>query len=163
MASKVYSIKYTDANLPKARDPITISAGKWRCVRIPFLTEGYITRLVIKQTGGESIECDVELLDSVVPYPVGEMDAGTAPDDDVDLYQIIESQTVPAGTPLRLIHEEYGFPFHNQDGTFTDNQRYLYLILAPGGGLVGAQGAQTGGAADTTTWELALTGHNEIG
>ncbi len=151
MASKVYSIKYTDADLPKARPAITIGAGNLRSVQIPFLTEGYVTRLIIKQTGGTSVAATVDLLDSRVPYPPGEQAVAASPADDIELYQIVSTQSVVSGQALKVIHEEYGFPFHNQDGTFTDNQRYIYLVIKPTG------------AATSTTWEIAITGHNEIG
>lgn len=151
MASKVYSIKYTNADLPKSHPPITIGAGMMRSVRVPFLTEGYLTRIVIKQTGGANVPCTIEVLDSKLPFPEGEYSTATAALDDVELYRIIDQQTVNAGVTLKLIHEEYGFPFHNQDGTFTDNQRCIYVVFTPTG------------SVQQTTWEMAITGHNEIG
>jgi hypothetical protein len=151
MSSKVYSIKYTGAALPKARAPITITAGNLRSVPVAFLTEGYITRLVIKQTGGTPVAAVVEVLDSKIPFPVGQYAVATAAADDIELYRIIAQQAVTSGAALTLIHEEYGFPFHNQDGTFSDNQRYIYIVIKPTSSL------------DTTTWEMAITGHNEIG
>jgi hypothetical protein len=51
-----------------------------------------------------------------------------------------------------LIHEEYGFPFHNQDGpSFTDNRRFIYVILEPQS------------SADDTTWSMAITCRTEVG
>lgn len=152
MASKVYSVKYTDnADLPRARAPIVINSGKLRSIQVPFLTEGYITRLTVKQTDGTDVDCYVEVLDSKIPYPPGEQDSGTEPDDDIELYRIMSPQTVQAGSALVITSEEYGYPFHNQDGSYSDNQRCIYLVLDP-------QSAE-----DDTTWEISLTGHNEIG
>ncbi len=151
MSSKVYSIKYTGQDLPKSRDPIVISAGNLRSVAVPFMTEGYITRLVVKQTAGANVNCVIELLDSEVPDPPGEQVVATDPADDIELYRIIAQQTLTSGSALVVLNQEYGYPFHNQDGTFTDNQRFIYLVLKPQS------------AATSTTWEVAMTGHNEIG
>ncbi len=158
---KVYSIKYTDNDdLPYARDPITVSASKMRCVQVPLTTEGRLTRLILTQTGGVDCDCLIDVLDSQVPYAPGEYTAGTAADDEIELYRVIPQQTLDNGGPAVLLHEEYGFPYHNQDGTYTDSQRYLYVILQP----VVNSGAQTLAApAYETTWEMAITVSSEVG
>lgn len=149
---KIYSIKYTDnADLPKARPPITVTHQKMRSVKVSLVTEGSLTRIVLKQTGGTAKICKIRVLDSGIPYPEGEYNAGTSADDDVELYEIISQQTLtPAGSALAVINQEYGYPFHNQDGTYTDNQRYIYIILEPQA------------SADDTTWDLAITCRTEV-
>lgn len=161
---KIWSVKYTgdesDPPVPRARPAITVSAGMMRCVQVRAPSEGAVSKLVIKQSGGTPCECIVDLLDSEVPYAAGEQAAGTAPDDDIELYQIIDSQVVNEGDTLKLVHQEFGFPYHNQDGGYANNQRYLYLILQPIG-ITGAQGPQ--GVDEETTWDVLLTIVTDIG
>lgn len=150
--TKVYSVKYTDnADLPKARAPISISGTKLRSVQVPFMTEGFITRIIIKQTSGDAAAAVVEILDSRIPFPPGEQDVAAAAADDVELYRIVDQVAVTSGQAKVIINQEYGYPFHNQDGTYTDNQRYIYIVIKPTG------------ASGTTVWDLAITGHSEIG
>jgi len=147
---KVYVKRFTDNGAPKALPAIVITAGNKRSVAVPFPTEGYLTRLVIKQTDGTPVAYDVELLDSELPYPEGESLVADPAADDVELYRIIPQQNVGIpGDVLEITNKEHGYPFHNQDGTFTDNQRKIYLVIIPDS------------AVDDTTWDVSLTAHTE--
>lgn len=149
---KIYSIKYVNGDIPRARDPIVVPHQKMVCVEVPLVSEGSLTRIIIKQIAGTAKQCKVRVLDSAIPYPPGEYAAGTAAADTVEMYEIISQQTVTAGVALEVIHEEYGFPFHNQDGeSFTDNRRFVYLVLEPQS------------SADATTWAVAITCRTEVG
>lgn len=149
--SKVYVRRYTDNGTPLAKPPITVTVGMQRSVEIPFPSEGYLTRLTVKQTDGTSVGFDIELLDSMVPYPPGETVVGAAAADDVELYRIIPQQNVSAGNTLELINNEHGYPFHNTDGTYTANQRKIYMLIVPDG------------AVDDTTYEVSFTAHTDVG
>lgn len=148
---KVYVKKYTNNGTPKALPAIIISSGNLYSVAVGFPSEGYLTRLVVKQTGGTDVAFDVDLLDSKIPYPPGEYPDDTEPVDDIVLYQIIPTQSV--GTPgeaLELMSPNNGYPFHNSDGTYTNNQRVLYLVIKPID------------AGTDTVWDVSLTAHTDI-
>ncbi len=152
MASKVYVVRYTNnADLPKARPAITVAAAKMMSIKVPFFREGYVNRLVVKQTSGDPVVCLVDLLDSSIPYPPGEQDAETAPLDDLELYRIIEPQTVSAGTALIIVSNHSGWVFHNPANSFTDGERAVYLVLQP----VDSSG--------DTEWDVVIAGHCDIG
>lgn len=149
---KVYVKKYTNNASPKSLPSITIDSGNIRCIQVGFPSEGYLTRLVVAQTAGTSVAFNVDLLDSKIPYPPGEYPSGTLPLDNLQIYQIISTQNIEApGTILELINSNYGYPFHNADGTYTANQRYLYLVIYPIS------------ASTQTTWDVSLTAHTDVG
>lgn len=148
---KIYVQRYTDnEDLPRAKPPITISAGKRKSIKVPFPSEGYLTKVVVFQTSGTAVNFDVEIVDSEIPFPTGEAAYNAAPADDVDLYRVIPKQTATAGNVISDINLEWGYPFNNQDGTLTDNQRYIYVVIIPNN------------SPDESTWEFSLTAHTEV-
>lgn len=132
------------------RDAITIAAGNLRCVKVPFLSEGFLNQVVIKQTdGGTAVAFVVEVLSSVLPFPVGEYAVGTAAVGTIELFRIVPQQSGAAGATIDITPDsDFGWPFRNIDGDHTNNQRFLYLVIKPTG------------AVDSTTWDAFLMAHS---
>lgn len=149
--SKVYVKRYSNNGAPKSLAPVTVGAGNLRSLDIAFPPEGYITRLVVKQTGGTNVAFVLELLESGIPYPAGQVAVATAPADDIELYRIMPQQAGLSGVAFELEGNQPGFPYRNDDGTFTLPQRFIYLIIKPTG------------SVGTTTWDIAITAHTDIG
>ncbi len=150
--AKVYGKKYTNSGPTSALPAIVVPNGKLASVAIPFASEGYIDKLVVKQVAGTNRAAVVELLDSVVPYPVGTTAAvATAAADPVELYRIIPQQAVSSGVALELDSTELGYSFANADGNPTKNQRLIYLVIKPTS------------SVDDTTWDVAIMGRIEAG
>jgi len=114
-------------------------------------SEGYLTNLTIKQESGTAAAFTAELLDSVIPYPVGETASGTAAVDAVEFYRIVPQQTATAGNTSQILASTQGYPYLNMDGDPTNNQRFLYLLINPTA------------AAGTTIWKVTVTVHNNYG
>jgi len=146
---QVYKAIYTgiagSPPVPRARPAIIIPVAMKRCERITLFSQGFITRITVRQTGGVPVAADIDLFDSKVVFAAGDHPVLALPGDDPELYKVIPSQNIPAGVPLEVINQQDGFPFLNQDGTYADNQRYLYLLINPTG------------AAGVTTWDVSLT------
>jgi hypothetical protein len=147
----IYVVHYSGQSTPKAKDPIAINAGKMKCVAVPFPSQGFVTKLIVVQSGGPAVGVAVELLDSKIPFPVGEYATGTAPLDELAHYQILKSQNASAGNFVAVRGEEAGFPFVNRDSTFTDNQRFVYLVISPIG------------AVSATQWDATIICHRDSG
>ena len=155
--SKIYTALYSDsgpgvaAGAPKSGvyPAISIAAGNLRSVRVPFFSEGNVTQLAVKQTSGVSVDFNVELLCSSIPFPTGEALVATPPAGTVELYRIVPPQSGVAGGSVELVPDnEYGWTFRNVDGDHTLNQRYIYLVIKP----VGAAGA--------TEWDAMVIGYS---
>lgn len=165
--SKIYTVHYTNVQpgnttinsgplyrtttvAPSGMKPaIVIAAGNLECVRVPFLSEGFISQLLVKQTGGTGVGFTVELLSSVVPFAVGEVAVATAATGTVELFRIVPQQTATSGNSVDITPDtDYGWPFRNVDGDYTNNQRYIYLVIKPTG------------AAGSTTWDAFIMGYS---
>ena len=117
------------------------------------MQQGYITRLIVMQTGGTSAAATINLWDSNVVFTPGIHAAGDTPGDNPELYEVITPQTAP-GSPgvLQVVGQTQGFPFINQDTGYADDSRCLYLMIDP-----------SATSADQTTWDVALTVHRNMG
>ncbi len=130
---------------------ISITAGNLICVKVPLLSEGTLKQLVIKQTSGTSVAFVVELLMSVLPFPVGLAAVATAAVGTVELYRIIPQQSITSGSTLDLSPDyEQGWMFRNVDGDHTNNQRYIYLVIKPTGSAV------------TTKWDVFVMAESNV-
>lgn len=147
----VYVKRFTNNGSPKAQPAITIDTGMKRCVAVGFNSQGTISRLTVKQAGGTPCGVVADLFDSTIPFPPGEYPVNAPPADDVSLYRILPSQTGASGTGIETLENQMGYKYQNQDGGFTNNQRFVYLLLTPQG------------AVDLTTWEVVLAGEGAIG
>jgi hypothetical protein len=134
---KIVSALYSDTG-PTVREgsgtheAIELGDGNMICVRVPLSSEGYVKQLVVAQKTGTATAYTVELLASKIPYPVGEYANSTSPVGTIQLYRIIRQQTLGAGEVLDLTPDtEVGYPFRNLDGTYTMNERYVYLVIKP--------------------------------
>lgn len=149
---KVYSIKYwgDGSNPPtvRTRPALSITSGKLLCVTIPCIPEGFLDKLSVEQASGPSVAFTVELLDSVAPYATGLSDVAIVPAADVRIFRVIEQQQISSGDALEAFYQGFGIGFRNQDGTYSDSNRFLYLVIIP-----------TGSSA-TTTWNVSLTVHH---
>lgn len=149
---KVYSVQYTgDGSAPptrRTRPALTIPAGKLLSTAVPGQREGFLERLYVEQTGGSPVAFTVELLNSLAPYSAGVHSDSFAPATNVKVFRVIDQQQLAAGEALELSYSGYGVAFHNQDGTYTDSNRLLYLVIIP----------QASG--ETTTWDVTLTSHH---
>ncbi len=123
----------TSTVAPSGMKPaITITGGNRYCVRVPFLSEGFLSQLVVKQSTGTSLAYVVELLMSGMPYAAGSSSVATPATGTIQLFRVIPQQAVLAGSTLDISPDtELGWPFRNVDGDHTNNQRYLYLVITP--------------------------------
>jgi|SRR5947209_1641634 len=147
----VYVKRFTNNGSPKSLPAITVTAGMKRSVAVGFNSQGTVSRVTVKQTGGTPCGVVVELFDSLVPFPPGEYSVAAAPADDVSLYRIMPPMDGPAGAGIENLDHQVGYKYHNQDGGFTDNQRFIYLLIVPQG------------AVDMTTWDVVLAGEGSVG
>lgn len=125
-------------NAPKSgiRGSINIGAAQLACVRVPCSSEGTLKQVVVLQTGGPPVAFTVEILASKLPYPVGVQPDTTAPAVPIQLYRVMAPISGGAGSPAELTPDyQTGWPFHNVDGDYTMNERYLYVVIIPTGSL----------------------------
>jgi hypothetical protein len=152
---KIVSAVYTDEAVANARPPLVVPVGKKVSVPVNFPSEGFLSRLVVRQTGGTSCGISVELLTSKVPFPPATYNTADAPADGLEPYRVQMPPTGPltaaSGVVLTLADDGYGMMFRNLDGGHTSAQRLLYVLLAPIG------------AVDDTTWEMFLHCRTEVG
>lgn len=149
---KVYSKMLTglgfpaDSTLPKNTKPrMVIAAASLRSESISLLSEGQLKRLSIIQTAGVAVAFEVELFDSKIPFPVGEVSDATVPADTPDNYRVIPRQIGVSGVGLSVNTMTDGYSFANKDGTPTNNERLLYIVIIP---------TSSGGE---TEWDVAIT------
>jgi hypothetical protein len=153
---QVYKVIYSGAPgsppVKNAQPAILIPTGKKVCVRVRLMQQGFLTRLVVKQTGGTTAQAMVNLWDSSVLFTPGIHNSGDVAGDDVELYEILTPQTT-AGTPplLVVIGQTQGYPFVNQDTGYADNSRFIYLMIDP-----------SATSVDQTTWDVAMTVHRDM-
>ncbi len=148
LVSVIYSTTgpgQTSAPKPGVYNSIDVTHTKKRCVKVPLLDVGYIKQMVIKQTGGTAKAAVVDLYCSSIPFAEGEYAVATAGSGVPDLYKIMPSQAVVSGTTLDITPDyEVGWPFRNVDGDYTNNQRYVYLVINPTS------------SVDLTTWDVLI-------
>lgn len=135
----------------KAKAVISVTTGKLIVVKVPVgSAEGWLNELVVRQVDGTAKAFDIELLDSVVPFPVGESAYNASPAATLDLFRVINKISVTSGATGVLRESEMGYSYQNADGGSTANEPYLYLVIIPAN------------SVDTTTWEAAITTSREI-
>lgn len=154
---QVYKIVYSGAPsappVKNAQPAIVIPNGMKVCVRVRLMQQGFITRLVVKQTGGTDAQAKVNLWDSQVVFAPGVYAGAAAPGDNVELYEILPEQTTAGSPPvLVVLGQQQGYPFVNQDTGYADNSRCIYLMIDP-----------SATAIDQTTWDVAITVHRDMG
>lgn len=131
---------------PNVYDSIVIPAAKRMCVKVPCMDMGYLKQLVVDQVGGTDKAFTVELFNSELPFAEGEHSDVAAASVNERLYRVIPQQAVTSGSALDITPDyEVGWSFRNMDGDWTDNRRYLYLVITPTG------------SAGETTFEVAMT------
>jgi hypothetical protein len=152
MATKTYTRIFSDSYLPRTRHVegnIEIAHGMQRCVRVRCVSEGRITKLSVRQKAGESVAFTVEVLKSAYPFPPDtDIPYGTPPAGDLSLFRIIPQQTAAAGDAVELEKDTPGYNFVNLDGTPTNNQRFVYLVIIP---------EPTNGPVLPTEWEAVIS------
>lgn len=139
--ANIYMAAHTNIAIPTARDPITISASKKKCVRIPFSSQGYLVHFVVYQVpaadgGGTPAAFTVDLLTSKVPFAPGEYDVSDDPAAPLEAFRFIPPIDAPlsggAGDIVTFAAEAYGAAFVNADKpSVSEEERYLYLIITP--------------------------------
>jgi hypothetical protein len=160
---KVYPRLFSNNGSPLALPPLIVAGSTMECFQIPFPSEGSVAKLVVWQVpaaGGGGTPCafNVELLNSQIPYPLSgnPYAVGATPADLLPAYRIQMPSTGPLaqatpGAALTLDDDNVGFPFHNLDGNFANNQRFIYLLISP----VGAGGQ--------TVWNVFLLARTNVG
>lgn len=145
--TRIHSNEARLAGIPHAQPAIVIGAGMQRCARLKMPHFGRLTDVMVRQKSTEvQVNFTVDVLKSKFPFvPDTDVVAGTPPADDLTLYRVIDRQTGVAGTPVEVAADGNGFPYRNMDGTYTENQRFLYVLIIPE--LAGT----------LTTWDVALT------
>jgi len=144
-----------DSNLPRYTLPrIKIGANSFRPVRVPLTSEGRLTKLWVKQVAGNNVPFKVQLLQSKAPYGgLFDVDITHPPTPVIDpeLVEVVDELNGSAGVPVEINGEQQGFPFVNMDGSSTNNQQYLYLVIIPDAG------------AGVTEWEASLKVERNVG
>lgn len=156
--TKIFSDPAFQARIPKVSPSVRIGTGMLQAVRVKAPSEGRLTSLTVKQTEAEAqVVFEAEILYSSLPYPAVDQDVATAtaPGDTISLYRILAKQVGAAGFPIEVDEENTGFAYRNVDGDYTNNQRYIYIVIAPGGFGVGA-GAPT-------SWKIETTIESDVG
>lgn len=154
---KVYTKTYSHLfeSIAKAKPSLSVATGKMVSFQIPFPSEGFMERVVVKQASGTAVGYHVELLNSKLPYPPGVYNSGAGAADALQFYRIQIPPTGPliaaSGTVMTYYDDDFALGFRNIDGGFTDNQRYIYLLIDP-------QSAGT-----TTTWDVLLQCRTDVG
>lgn len=127
------------------KNSITIGAAQLACVRIPCSSDGTLKQLAVVQTGGTAVAVTIELLCSKLPFPVGLSADSTVSAVPLALYRVMATLSAGAGSAAELLPDyQTGWPFHNVDGDYTMNERYLYLLIIPTA------------SAGTTKWDAIL-------
>jgi hypothetical protein len=155
--TKIFSDPAFQARMPKVSPSIRIGLNQLQAVRVKAPSEGRLTSLTVKQTEGEAqVVFEVEILHSLLPFPAVDQDVPTAtvPGDTIALYRILAKQVGAAGFPIEIDEESSGFAYRNTDGDYTNNQRYIYVIIAPGGFGVGAA---------ISSWKVEVTIESDVG
>jgi hypothetical protein len=148
MATKAFTRVFSNTTVANRNfSPlIAIGANKQRCVSVQGGSEGRITDLTVNQISGTPNNFTVELLKSKIPFtPDTDVAQGTAAADDITLYRILPSQIGVAGVALQIDKDTPGFNYINLDGTPTNPQRYVYLVIIPDAG------------GDASTWSASIS------
>lgn len=146
--SRIFSNAAFAAGLPSSKPEVAIGAGMMQMIALKVGSEGRVTALAVKQdpADGTQVAFVVELLKSRIPFPQVDTDipVGTAPADTLALYRVISQQTAVSGDTVEFNQQTDGYAFKNMDGSYTNNQQFLYLLLTPTG------------AGDTTNWQIQI-------
>lgn len=148
-----YTVIYSGAGSTtnkKRRAAVSITVGNKTTIAVPFPSVGFLHRLTIVQTGGTAVDFVADLFNSKIPFPAGTVAVATAAADEVELYRIIPQISATAGNVAQYSNEQ-GHPYLNIDGSFTVNERVVYLQINPTS------------AVDTTTWDIAISCHDNHG
>jgi len=152
--TRIFSNEAYAARIPSSQPAVAITTGNKRVVRLKLGSEGRITDMSVKQTETEvQVPFTIELLKSKIPFPLFDQDIliATAPVDSLVLYRALPTQVGPAGFPVEIDADTLGFAYKNMDGTWTENQQFLYMLIEPAGAL------------GTTTWKISITVERDIG
>lgn len=147
MATDIYTVFYTAKSIAKAKSPISIAAGKKVCTAVGMPASGRLERLVVYQLSGTNVAFTVELFNSVIPFAAGEFAAAAAAGDTLHPYRVqmpVTAAVSGSSGGVATLTSDAGLSYHNIDGTFTEPQRYLYLLITPTS------------SGDTTTWSAFI-------
>lgn len=151
--TRIFSDEAFAARLPSSQPSVVIAGDMKRIVRMKMGSEGRLTDLTVKQLETEGqVPFEVEIFKSKVPFPLTDIDipVAQAPADTPGLYRVIPPMSGPAGFPVEFDEESLGFAYKNMDGTWTENQQFLYILIEPT-------------AAGPTTWKISMTVERDIG
>jgi len=152
--TRIFSNEAYQLRLPSSKPAVAIGAGMMRLVALKVGSEGRLTDLTVKQdeADGTQVAFSVEVLKSRVPFPLVDTDfaVGTPPVDTISLYRVIPPQTAPATFPVEFNEQTVGYAYKNMDGSYTNNQQFLYLLLTPTG------------AGVTTNWKISVSVERSI-
>ena len=142
---RIHSDAAIGANIKNAQPSVTIAQNMKRLVRIKFVATGRLTGLEVRQTGGTNVAFTVDLLTTKAPYPPDtDVPVGDAAAITISTYRVIPQIVGTAGNPASFDDDTFGYLFRNVDGGFTDQQRYLYVLITPIDDV------------DPTTWDIRL-------
>lgn len=151
--TRIFSDEAFAARMPSSQPAVAIGGGMKRVVRMKMGSEGRITDLSVKQVETEDqVPFTVDVLKSKIPFPLVDQDLDVAlpPNDALTLYRAVPQMVGPAGFPAEFDEETIGYAYKNMDGTWTENQQFLYLLITPT-------------ADDVTTWKISMTVERDIG
>lgn len=145
--TRIHSNEARSLGIPNAQPAVVITAGMKRLVTLKMPSFGRITDVAVKQKSTEVlVPFVVELFKSKVLFtPDLDIAVATLPADDPELYRILGPLSALAGAAAELEDNDPGYPFRNMDGGYTNNQRFIYILINPTG------------AGTTTTWDVAVT------
>lgn len=143
--STIYTVSHTNLAVAKARPVLSIPTTKKSTFLIGMPPEAFLTRMVVYQLGGASTAFEVELFNSLLPFPVGDYNLADAAATKLEPFRVQTPPTGPltalAGATLVLDPTAIGLAYRNLDGTQNEGIQALYLHIKP-----------TSTPGNTTTW-----------
>ena len=148
----VYIKRYTADPIPYALPPISIPAGDLMMTAVPFPHKGILERLCVEQASGTPVAFTARLFNSQQVLAPGNYPVAQALNNP-DLYDVFDIiLTATAGNPAKVGAEhDFGYGFLNADGTNSNPQRFLYLLITPTL------------ASGVTTWNVMLQARLDMG
>lgn len=116
---------------------LEVTHGGPNIFEIPFFSEGFIRRLLVKQYDGGTGFADFHLYiinsDKAFDHDPSHPDNGLAWDDDKfpDMYTLIKQSDINGQAGFEYYSDSHPLLFSNQDGSVSDRKRKLYLVIAP--------------------------------
>lgn len=145
--SKILSDYMQGHGVPNALPSPVIAAADLRLIRVGFPSQGRLTGVDIRQSdAGAAVAFTADILKSKLPFAVDtDLPVATVANVPISSLRICPQIIGLAGASGTLASNSEGYSFRNIDGGFTNNQRFIYVLIVPAG------------AVAPTSWDIVLT------